>query len=91
MPGLSSVLKGPSPWGSQEPTHTLCPAPVSALHLTPLEGGIEKAKVLCRKKNKVRKGNKEGKSPTNKNTKTDKSRRKKAVTFTLVADCNEPH
>lgn len=37
MPGLSSALKGPCPRGSRELAHTLCPAPVSALHLTPPE------------------------------------------------------
>lgn len=37
MLGLSSALKGLCPWGSRELAHTLCPAPVSALHLTPPE------------------------------------------------------
>ena len=60
MPGLSSALKGPCPRGSGELAHTLCPAPVSALHLTPPErerdrgekSGVPKKKE--KKKQKVR-------------------------------------
>lgn len=55
MPGLSSVLNGACPMGSQELTHTLCPAPVSALHLTPperdREGDRKEKNGVLKKKN----------------------------------------
>lgn len=71
MPGLSSALKGPCPRGSGELAHTLCPAPVSALHLTPPERDRERGQkresgVQERKKKKTERGRERGEDKVDK-------------------------
>lgn len=74
MPGLSSALKGPCPRGSGELAHTLCPAPVSALHLTPPERERERDR---REKSGVRKKKKKKKQSEKEEDKTHEEKSKR--------------